>query len=75
MENIDEVNKITRERGFRDACLLKSKINYNPLDNYQIAITCAKGVLVLEKVQPEGKKEMTGKAFLNGYRDLRRLMD
>ena len=33
------------------------------------AIVAAKDVLVLREVQPEGKKPMDGKAFLNGHKD------
>ncbi|WP_345326561.1 methionyl-tRNA formyltransferase [Candidatus Villigracilis proximus] len=33
------------------------------------AVMCADGVLVLDEVQPSGKKIMSGKAFLSGARD------
>lgn len=33
------------------------------------AVVAAKDVLVLDEVQPEGKKPMPGKAFLNGHKD------
>jgi len=32
-----------------------------------LGIYCAKGVLMLEKLKPAGKAEMTAEAFLNGY--------
>lgn len=32
------------------------------------AVSCAEGVLILEEVQPPGKKVMTGQAFLSGAR-------
>ena len=33
------------------------------------AVMCADGVLILEEVQPPGKKVMSGKAFLSGARE------
>lgn len=33
------------------------------------AVMCADGALVLDEVQPSGKKIMSGKAFLSGARD------
>ncbi len=33
------------------------------------AVSCADGVLILEEVQPPGKKMMSGKAFLSGARN------
>jgi methionyl-tRNA formyltransferase len=33
------------------------------------AVMCADGVLILEEVQPPGKKVMPGKAFLSGARE------
>jgi methionyl-tRNA formyltransferase len=33
------------------------------------AVTCADGVLILDEVQPPGKKMMPGKAFLSGARN------
>ncbi len=41
----------------------------------QMAVSCGKDSLVLEKVQPEGKKEMAGASFLNGYRNINRLIN
>jgi methionyl-tRNA formyltransferase len=35
----------------------------------QPAIVAARGVVVLLEVQPEGKKPMAGRAFLNGHKD------
>ncbi len=32
-----------------------------------LAVACGKGTLVLEEIQPEGKRKMTGKEFLNGH--------
>lgn len=32
-----------------------------------LIINCKDGSLILEKVQPEGKKEISGKEFINGY--------
>jgi methionyl-tRNA formyltransferase len=33
------------------------------------AVSCSDGILILDEVQPPGKKIMTGKAFLSGARD------
>ena len=33
------------------------------------AVRCADGILILDEVQPPGKKVMPGKAFLSGARD------
>jgi methionyl-tRNA formyltransferase len=33
------------------------------------AVQCAEGILILEELQPAGKKSMNGKAFLAGARD------
>ena len=41
----------------------------------KMAIVCAQDALILEKVQPEGKKIMSGKAFLNGYREVSQLIN
>ncbi len=38
--------------------------------NKQPAVYCSKGALVLTTVKPAGKKEMTGEAFLAGYKSL-----
>ncbi len=38
--------------------------------NGQLIIYCGKGALVIERLKPAGKKEMPGKAFLAGYKDL-----
>jgi methionyl-tRNA formyltransferase len=35
--------------------------------NDQIEVSCQNGVLLLERVQVEGKKEMTAKEFMSGY--------
>ncbi len=34
----------------------------------QIGITCADGIVFLKNLRPEGKKSMTAKEFLNGYK-------
>lgn len=39
-------------------------------ENKNLILVCKNGALVLEQVQPEGKHVMTGKEFLNGYRQL-----
>lgn len=36
-------------------------------DKKQLAVACGKNVLVLKKIQLEGKKPMSGKDFFNGY--------
>jgi methionyl-tRNA formyltransferase len=33
----------------------------------KLLVNCSDGALILEKVQPEGKKIMTGQEFINGY--------
>ena len=38
------------------------------LDRKRLIVGCADGAVELLQVQPQGKKEMTGAAFLNGYR-------
>lgn len=40
----------------------------------QIGVVCKKDILILEKVQPAGKNIMTGKAFLNGYRYIKKFI-
>lgn len=35
-----------------------------------LIVGCGKGSLVIDKIQPLGKKEMDAKSFINGYRDL-----
>ncbi|MFA6304704.1 MAG: methionyl-tRNA formyltransferase [Patescibacteria group bacterium] len=37
------------------------------VDNGKLYIQCGHGALLIEKLQPEGKKEMTAKEFINGY--------
>jgi methionyl-tRNA formyltransferase len=41
--------------------------------NKKMAVCCSQGSLVLEKVQPEGKKEMSGIDFYHGYNYLKQL--
>ncbi len=36
----------------------------------KMAIVCKKDFLILNQVQPEGKNVMSGKTFLNGYREI-----
>ena len=36
--------------------------------NKELILACKNGALLLEQVQPEGKKVISGKEFLNGYR-------
>ena len=38
--------------------------------NGELAVKCMENALVLKKVQPDGKNEMTGKDFLNGLKNL-----
>ena len=38
------------------------------LDNGRLAVKCGAGALLVSRLQPAGKKEMTDKEFLNGYR-------
>ena len=35
----------------------------------KLAIQCGKDALIIKKLQPAGKKPMTGEEFLNGYKD------
>jgi methionyl-tRNA formyltransferase len=35
--------------------------------NGQLSVQCGQGTLIIEKLQIEGKKPMTGKEFINGY--------
>jgi methionyl-tRNA formyltransferase len=35
-----------------------------------VAIKCADGAVVLELIQPEGKKPMKGEDFLRGHREI-----
>lgn len=37
------------------------------IKNGQLFVQCGSGSLLIEKLQPEGKKEMTAKEFINGY--------
>jgi len=38
--------------------------------NNELAVKCSEGAVVLNSVQPEGKKEMSGQDFLRGQKDL-----
>jgi len=53
---------------------LKNKKNGDiiRLDKRMI-IACKENSLILKRVQPEGKKNMSGEAFLNGYREINKL--
>jgi len=53
---------------------LKNKKNGDiiRLDKRMI-IACKEDSLILKQVQPEGKKNMLGEAFLNGYREINKL--
>ena len=33
----------------------------------RLYVKCGQGALIIEKLQPEGKKEMSGQEFINGY--------
>ena len=51
------------------------KINkYNPgeffIHENDLAVQCGQDALVVEKIQPEGKKPMTGKEFIQGYKNV-----
>ena len=51
------------------------KINkYSPGELFvfekKLAVQCGRDALIIKKIQPEGKKEMSGEEFLNGYKDL-----
>ncbi|MDP2586524.1 MAG: methionyl-tRNA formyltransferase [Candidatus Komeilibacteria bacterium] len=37
------------------------------IKNNQLVVQCGHGALLIEKLQPEGKKEMPAQAFINGY--------
>ena len=37
-------------------------------EKQELAITCSPGILVIERLKPAGKNEMTGSAFIAGYR-------
>ena len=55
--------------------ILSVKVNYDigveigQLQNNagHLIVQCGKGSLIIEKLQPEGKKEMSSKEFINGY--------
>ena len=47
--------------------ILKKPGEFFKTKNNQLAVVCKKGVLILEKVQPEGKKPMSGEDFICGY--------
>jgi methionyl-tRNA formyltransferase len=38
--------------------------------NKKLAVKCGKGSLILEIIQPEGKKPMSGEEFLRGHREI-----
>lgn len=44
-------------------------INNGNVDNEQVALQTAQGTLVIDAVQPAGKKEMPIEAFLRGYKN------
>ena len=39
-------------------------------ENKQLFISCAKGVIEIEEIQPEGKNVMDANSFINGYNNL-----
>ncbi len=45
----------------------QSSIGKFNVDNNQLIVLCGRGALLIDKLQPEGKKEMTAKEFINGY--------
>lgn len=46
---------------------LNSEVGKLETVNQQLRVRCGKGILLIKKLRPEGKKEMTGEAFLRGY--------
>src|SRR3989344_2543834 len=45
----------------------QTNIGQFSIQNGQLFVQCGHGALLIEKIQPEGKKEMTAKEFINGY--------
>jgi len=39
-------------------------------ENKQLAVACGQNALILEEVQPEGKKQMSAQEFLNGHPEI-----
>ncbi len=46
------------------------KAGSTQLDNGLLLVFCGKDALVIEKLKPAGKKEMTANEFINGHKDL-----
>ena len=46
------------------------KIGQTFLDNDQLAVQCGENALIIKKLQPEGKKEITAEEFLRGYKNI-----
>lgn len=40
------------------------------INNNKLAIQCGKDSIIIEKIQPEGKKAMIGKDFIQGYKSI-----
>ncbi len=45
------------------------------LHNGKLAVRCGRDALVIERLQPEGKKEMAAEEFLRGYREISGLFE
>lgn len=60
---------------FVEADLLKNNSSKNPGEFFltsgnQPAVSCGQEALLIRKIQPEGKKTLSGEEFVNGYRNL-----
>lgn len=49
-------------------CIILAAHIQNPNEMGDLVLPCLSGALVIDKLQPEGRKPMDAKAFLNGYK-------
>jgi methionyl-tRNA formyltransferase len=74
LKNSNHESRIKRLKIIR-ASLIKIKNNLNPgtifkTKDENLAVKCKINALILEKIQPEGKKVMSGQEFIRGYNNI-----
>lgn len=61
--------KIIRAKPVKELRIKNNELRMGPQElDKELVLKCQDGALLLEQVQPEGKRVMTGKEFLNGHR-------
>jgi methionyl-tRNA formyltransferase len=60
--------KIIKARPMPELRIMNNELRMDLVElNKELVLICRDGALLLEQVQPQGKRIMTGKEFLNGY--------